>query len=874
MPTNRSMKVDAFTSSAPSTSFYDAPPPSSEPTPVKPTSSHTTPTKFRPALSQDDFNQGGKRNRATRTLRTAATRSTSSASAFASSASQPAVDCIASSSSGTSKRARIDPSEPLTTRSGRQLPSHQPSPAPSSSEDGDSDAEVANALTHESPRGRLVRQSLVSPLKGKGRGSSAMQYDRKGVPMSPDREPVMIYPSPSPPVSRRLCEEPQEEEDDASVVEEVEEECEEEVQEDFVHTLPTPISTPTKRARSHSPVPSRPSRSQRAASPPPAPVLAPELDGIDSTIPSHISDSEASPSDAEPASDAEPDSGSDDQSTPLTSPTKITPRSSARARGLPVDMSVLKGAPANLHAALLEHAQAWEKSDDEEEEEEAEEEEDEMEVEAECMASPSKGKGKERARLYESEDVLDLLSRVGRKLSGDVTVSADAAVEGAKGKGKGRAQGVKDAPYMVGYEKWERPLRYAMEGVVKEKVGNCLVVVGRRGVGKSLMIERSLKLLRDVYGEDGFVTVRLNGLVQTTDRLALRAIARQLKSNGFQEDDGDFGSTASTMSTLLSMLEPPTTPGEEVTENKPIIVVLDEFDLFAMHPRQSFLYCLLDIIQGNRRKSGMGVIGVSSRTDCVSTLEKRVRSRCQSQVHQVVLENSWDGYLALAKSLLEVEGEGKADYLAREWNAEVESFLESSKTKKYLDRLWKIHGNTPNHLIQAFTTMYSKLEWNAKHSTDAWDSPAPTELEAPKLDVSLLPQASEPRARDDLLSDRSVLELTVCIAAKYMRVEHDNTFNLEMLYDCYDQHVNRHKGQAVKINPYPKQSFAMALDAMRELEIFLPCSGRPSTYFTPSFGDSFRLFKFVPWASTLDVEIEARSDVPLPTKRWNKNWLA
>lgn len=60
------------------------------------------------------------------------------------------------------------------------------------------------------------------------------------------------------------------------------------------------------------------------------------------------------------------------------------------------------------------------------------------------------------------------------------------------------------------------------------------------------------------------------------------------------------------------MLEPANDP--RAVADKPIIIIVDEFDLFAQHPRQSFLYCLLDIVQGNRRKAGMGVIGVSARS--------------------------------------------------------------------------------------------------------------------------------------------------------------------------------------------------------------------------------------------------------------------
>lgn len=75
------------------------------------------------------------------------------------------------------------------------------------------------------------------------------------------------------------------------------------------------------------------------------------------------------------------------------------------------------------------------------------------------------------------------------------------------------------------------------------------------------------------------------------------------------------------MTTLLRLLEPssttstsaPSTSSASASLAKPIIIIVDEFDLFALHPRQSFLYCLLDIVQGNRRRGGVGVVGVSAR---------------------------------------------------------------------------------------------------------------------------------------------------------------------------------------------------------------------------------------------------------------------
>lgn len=50
-----------------------------------------------------------------------------------------------------------------------------------------------------------------------------------------------------------------------------------------------------------------------------------------------------------------------------------------------------------------------------------------------------------------------------------------------------------------------------------------------------------------MHGADSFVAVRLSGLVHTTDRLAMRAIAVQLAAQGFstgakdgEVDEGDY----------------------------------------------------------------------------------------------------------------------------------------------------------------------------------------------------------------------------------------------------------------------------------------------------------------------------------------------
>jgi origin recognition complex subunit 4 len=95
------------------------------------------------------------------------------------------------------------------------------------------------------------------------------------------------------------------------------------------------------------------------------------------------------------------------------------------------------------------------------------------------------------------------------------------------------------------------------------------------------------------------------------------------------------------MASLLALLSHPSEIAEthDGVTSKSIIFLIDEFDLFATHARQTLLYNLFDIAQA--RKAPIAVLGLTTRIDVVESLEKRVKSRFS---HRYV-------YLGLPKSL-------------------------------------------------------------------------------------------------------------------------------------------------------------------------------------------------------------------------------
>ncbi|KJR82244.1 origin recognition complex subunit 4 [Sporothrix schenckii 1099-18] len=195
--------------------------------------------------------------------------------------------------------------------------------------------------------------------------------------------------------------------------------------------------------------------------------------------------------------------------------------------------------------------------------------------------------------------------------------------------------------------------------VVKQTVvageGNSMMVIGARGTGKTTMVESILGALAAEHG-GAFHVVRLNGFIHTDDKLALREIWRQLGKEMAVEDDvvNKTNNYADTLASLLALLSHPSEiqgaaigtgavekdgDGAPDVTSTAVVFVMDEFDRFATHARQTLLYNLFDIAQA--RKAPIAVLGLTTKIDVVESLEKRVKSRFS---HRYV-------YLPLARSL-------------------------------------------------------------------------------------------------------------------------------------------------------------------------------------------------------------------------------
>ncbi|KAJ5753626.1 uncharacterized protein N7511_007779 [Penicillium nucicola] len=237
-----------------------------------------------------------------------------------------------------------------------------------------------------------------------------------------------------------------------------------------------------------------------------------------------------------------------------------------------------------------------------------------------------------------------------------------------------------------GLEPEYQKVHQLVESTVSVGEGNSMLLLGSRGCGKTAIVESIISSLAKEHRND-FHVVRLNGFLHTDDRLALREMWRQLGRETHTEDDAaKVSSYADTMATLLAMLSHPeelfgASGGGGATAAKSIVILLDEFDLFVTHPRQTLLYNLFDIAQA--RKAPIAVIGLTTKVDVTEMLEKRVKSRFSHRYVYVPLPRSFENFSDACLGSLDLnesEMAGIADELGTE-----RSLVESDKWKTLLD---------------------------------------------------------------------------------------------------------------------------------------------------------------------------------------------
>ncbi|KAI8628172.1 hypothetical protein F5Y19DRAFT_438378 [Xylariaceae sp. FL1651] len=338
-----------------------------------------------------------------------------------------------------------------------------------------------------------------------------------------------------------------------------------------------------------------------------------------------------------------------------------------------------------------------------------------------------------------------------------------------------------------------------VEQTVLAGEGNSMMIIGGRGCGKTTMMEEIISNLRVEQSEE-FHVIRLNGFIHTDDKLALKEIWRQLGKEMEIEEDlvNKTNNYADTMASLLALLSHPTeiTGAEEGVTSKSVIFIIDEFELFATHARQTLLYNLFDIAQA--RKAPIAVLGLTTRIDVVESLEKRVKSRFSHRYVYLSLPKSLPAYWDICRQGLTVDAEDLEaegfdtslqglnefqDY----WNEKVEILHQTAAFKDHLE----YHYYTTKSVSAFLTSCILPL---SALSTASLDLNVPSSAGNAMLEPLETSEPREPKLQ--LLAALSDLELALLIsAARLDIVAHTDTVNFAMAYDEYSSQMGKQRVQ-------------------------------------------------------------------------------
>ncbi|KAJ7682773.1 origin recognition complex subunit 4 C-terminus-domain-containing protein [Mycena polygramma] len=407
-----------------------------------------------------------------------------------------------------------------------------------------------------------------------------------------------------------------------------------------------------------------------------------------------------------------------------------------------------------------------------------------------------------------------------------------------------------------------------LRGTVERGEGNSCLLLGPRGSGKSRILNRCISDLPDQP-----IVLQLCGWSQQSDRLAMREIAYQLsrqtgKSFLAVDEEPELDPADDEPNPFLeppnpvTMSLPPSTHLPALismlpTLSRPTVIVLDAFDLFAQHPRQSLLYCLLDTVQSCRAgagRRGIAVIGMSTRVDTVNLLEKRVKSRFSGRTLRTAPPSQSQGWVELARGILCSESKdhresGDTDWQAQ-WKNGVESFLRDEATISVFKETFSVAKDV-RVLARLLTSVAIQLSPS---------SPFPTS-------AHLVSAAASQRSRPQFSYLHALPYPSICllIACVHAETAGHPAFTFEMLYEKVRDQIRLSTSAPVEFNGTsigmprcPRSVLMSAFESLVSAKIFAPTAA-PSA----SVGKEFVKFRAVVSRDDAKKAVQTRNDINL-----------
>eukprot|EP00794_Sanderia_malayensis_P003653 gene3653-4170_t len=346
-----------------------------------------------------------------------------------------------------------------------------------------------------------------------------------------------------------------------------------------------------------------------------------------------------------------------------------------------------------------------------------------------------------------------------------------------------------------GLENQRRQLKEVFEQCLNFGESNSALIIGPRGSGKTKLIESALHELKPSSGGNHFV-ISLNGSIQTDDRTALQEIARQLELENVT-DDHVFGSFADNLAFILDSFS----SGSK--ETRSVVVILDEFDLFAQHKNQSLIYNLLDV--SRNRQTPISVIGVTCRLDIVELLEKRVKSRYSHRSILTFSSIDFEEYLEMLRAMLKLPSDFKDSNYKERWNYNVQTSTDERATRELIRK----HFNKTKD-IRSVALLLAEMVCKITHK-----SPLITK----EIIIEVF-KREEIDGKIQMLKGLSVLELCLVVATKHVLERRSGEpFNFDMVFKEYQNFVLK---RSTTVQKFEKAVAMKAFEHLLAIEVLKP----------------------------------------------------
>ncbi|KAG2228229.1 hypothetical protein INT45_011021 [Circinella minor] len=402
-------------------------------------------------------------------------------------------------------------------------------------------------------------------------------------------------------------------------------------------------------------------------------------------------------------------------------------------------------------------------------------------------------------------------------------------------------------------EEYEK-LHDLLDQTVSKGESNSCLIIGNRGTGKTMLVRRVLDDLAREHNtsdqEEGFCVIRLNGLIQSTDRLALNEIARQLferqqVDQQQEQSSRRFTSFAASFEYLLSLLK----SGDKTT--LPVIFILDEFDLFAQQPKQALLYNLFDAAQS--AQNPMAVIGLTCRLDALLLLEKRVKSRFSHRQIYLFPPTEFEQFKELTKRTLQLrtlitDTPGYSLY-TDQFNASIEELFKDTTIISIIRRIYDLTKDIRMFYKICFEPISQLSEENPFLSVNQFQETS-------------LAQRSD--SKTEILKGVSLLELILIVAMKKLLGKDINTFNFEMVYDEYKDFMNQTqvRGAGFGVRLYKRPVALKAFENLQGFELVCPVED------IAKCPKEYRMAKLMLEQNQVTEAVLKYKDCPTTIKRW------